>query len=107
MTSWDSTVALAYAAEELLFAAQALTTELMPQEQALRVAHSHLHGLLDHEHFLPYDLGRRIEALDASYADRENSGTSDKASATALTGATFEMLGDVRNRLAQCERKRA
>jgi hypothetical protein len=31
MPDWDTTIALACAAEELLFAAQALTTDLMPR----------------------------------------------------------------------------
>lgn len=103
MTGWDGKVALAYAAEELLFAAQALTADLLSQERGLHLAHSHLHVLAEHERFLPADLARQIAALDARYTDRENSGATDSASAAALTGATFAVLGEVQHRLSVCQ----
>jgi hypothetical protein len=96
MLTWDNTVALAFAAEELLFAVQAITSDSISQERGFEIAHSHVRSLSAHRGSLPAEIAGRIEVLDASYTDRENSDCTDIASAKSLVAATLNLLGDVR-----------
>ncbi len=104
MLTWDNNVALAFAAEELLFAAQALTSDSISQERRFEMAHSHVHILSGHRRSLPSEIADRIEVLDASYTDRENSGGTDIASAMTLVAATLNLLGDVHVLCANSQR---
>ena len=100
MSTWDNRVALAFAAEELLFAAQAITSDSISQEQGFDIAHSRLRILSQHGRSLPADIAGRLAALDSSYTDREESGATDLSGATAIIAATLGLLGDVQNRLS-------
>ena len=100
MNTWDDNVTLCYAAEELLFVAQALTANLMRREQGLLLAHSHLHNLLQYKSSLPGDIGRSMEALDTHFSDWEKAGAADRDGAMTLTASTLSLLGDVQNHLA-------
>lgn len=96
---WDTAVALAYAAEELDLAAQALTTDLIRREHGLVVAHGHLHELLQHERYLPAAIGTRLRNLDALYAEWENSAATDANRRDSVTLATKSVLSDVQDLL--------
>jgi hypothetical protein len=97
--SWDTTVALAYAAEELVFAAQALTTDLMPRDDSLSAAHRHLYELLQHQRYLPSEIRSRLRNLDALYAECENSPATGVKHRHSVTLATMAVLSDVRDLL--------
>ncbi len=99
VSAWDTNVALAFAAEELLFAAQAITSDSISQERGFGIAHSRLRILSEHGRSLPVDIADRVAVLDASYTDRENSGATDTIGAMAIVAATLNLLGDVQNRL--------
>ena len=103
MLSWDTQVALAYAAEELFLTAQALTTEFFSRDRALVEAHEHLHGLLQHERYLPARIGTRLRILDASYSRRQDSGAQDRAGADVLAASTMSVLSDIRDALAESD----
>ena len=105
MSTWDSNVALAFAAEEPLVAAQAITSESISKEQPFGIAHSRVRILSEHGRSLPSDIVDRIAVLDDSYTDRENSGATHTVGAMAIVAATLDLLGDVQNRLLQSERK--
>ena len=103
MLSWDTQIALAYAAEELFLTAQALTTHFLSQDRALVEAHQHLHGLLQHERYLPAQIGARLRNLDASYSRREDSGAQDREGADVLAANTMSVLSDIRDVLAESD----
>lgn len=105
MSDWDTSIALAFAAEELLFAAQAITSDSMSQERGFGIAHSRLHNLSQHGRELPSDIAGRITALEASYQDREDAHATDSVGATAIIAATLGLLGDVQNRLTESQRQ--
>jgi hypothetical protein len=98
-SAWDTTVALAYAAEELVFAAQALTSDFIAREHGLGVAHRHLHELLEHERHLPSDIARRLRNLDALYVEWEHSPATDANPPLSIVLATTTLLSHVRDRL--------
>ena len=100
MTTWDTNVALAFAAEELLFAAQAITSDSISREQGLAIAHYRVRVLSENGKSLPSDIADRVAVLDASYSDRESSGATDTIGSMSLVAATLDLLGDVRSRLA-------
>jgi hypothetical protein len=106
MSTWDTNVALAFAAEELLFAAQAITSDSISQEQSFGIAHYRVRVLSENGKSLPADISKRIAVLDASYTDRENAGTTDTAGAMAIVAATLDLLGDVQNRLRDSQHNR-
>ena len=107
MTTWDTTIALSYAAEELLVAAQALTTDLMSREDGIGVAHFHLRILLQHQHSLPAAIGRQVKQLDAIYVGQEGSEATAQEMADSLTIATMAVLGGVRDALTVEQEKMA
>ena len=102
--SWDTTVALAYAAEELVFAAQALTTDRVPRDDSLSVAHRHLYELLQHQRYLPSEIRSRLRNLDALYAEWENFPAAGAKRRPSVTLATMAVLSDVRDLLHGQER---
>ena len=105
MTTWDTTIALSYAAEELLVAAQALTTDLMSRQDGIVVAHAHLRILLQHQHSLPVAIGKQVEQLDAIYIRQEGSDATAQETADSLTIATMAVLGGVRDALTVSQDK--
>ncbi|HZU22271.1 MAG TPA: hypothetical protein VE998_05520 [Terriglobales bacterium] len=59
---WDDVLALGYAAEQLFFAAQLLTSDMVPLDQAVHAAcERHIGGLLRLKHLLPAELVHRLE----------------------------------------------
>jgi hypothetical protein len=106
MTSWDTTIALSYAAEELLVAAQALTTDLMSRQDGIIVAHAHLRILMKHQHSLPSAIGDEVAQLDAVYARQADSNAADQERADSLTIATMAVLGGVRDALTVEQERR-
>jgi hypothetical protein len=103
MSTWDTNVALAFAAEELLFAAQAITSDSIPQDRGLGIAHYRVRVLSENGKSLPPDIARRVAVLDANFADRETSGTAGTDGTMSIVAATLDLLGDVRNRLADSQ----
>lgn len=95
--NWDMTVALAFASEELLFAAQALSSELIDSKHGFIVAHRHLHGLLRHERYLPSDIRDRLQTLGALYLESERFSSTDPKGTQKVTVATMAVLSDVRD----------
>lgn len=67
---WDSAVSLAFAAEQLFAAAQLLTSDLVPWNEALRIAyHRHLVPLIENDDFLPEDIRDKMLEARRSYDD--------------------------------------
>jgi hypothetical protein len=74
---WDSAITLAFAAEHLFEAAQLLTSDLVPWEQALKIAHEqHMMPLLENDSFLPETIRARLLAAHHSYLNAEAEGMS-------------------------------
>jgi hypothetical protein len=70
--TWDGTVALAYAAEQLFAAAQLLTSDRIPADHALRVScEQHISGLMEYREFLPKAIGTELEAAYSLCSDRK------------------------------------
>lgn len=95
MSTWDTNIALAFAAEELLIAVQAITSDALSPERGLGVAHYRVKIVSENGQSLPPGIAARVAVLDASYSDRENSGASDKAGTKAIVAATQKLLSDV------------
>ena len=67
---WDSAITLAFAAEHLFEAAQLLTSDLVPPERALKIAHEqHMVPLLENDTFLPPVIRGKLLAAQTSYVD--------------------------------------
>jgi hypothetical protein len=65
---WDSAITLAFAAEHLFEAAQLLTSDLVPPERALKIAHEqHMVPLLENDTFLPPVIRGKLLAAQESY----------------------------------------
>jgi hypothetical protein len=74
---WDSAITLAFAAEHLFEAAQLLTSDLVPWEKALKIAHEqHMVPLLENDSFLPEAIRARLLAAQASYLKAQSDGLS-------------------------------
>ncbi|MBV8205216.1 MAG: hypothetical protein JO041_00345 [Acidobacteria bacterium] len=59
---WDDVLALGYAAEQLFVAAQLLTSDTVPPEEAVHSAcEQHIGRLLEFRPLLPVDLAHRLE----------------------------------------------
>ncbi len=92
----DMKIALMYAEEELSLAVQALISP-----EPISVAYRHLFHLLQHQLFLPSEIGKCLLSLDAIYSRREDTGLTDAAGADALTTATRAVLDAVRDELGK------
>lgn len=65
---WDSAITLAFAAEHLFEAAQLLTSDLVPPQRALKIAHEHhMVPLLENDTFLPSQIRGKLLAAQKSY----------------------------------------
>lgn len=74
---WDSAITLAFAAEHLFEAAQLLTSDLVPWEKALNIAHEqHMVPLLENDSFLPEAIRARLLAAQNSYLKAQSDGMS-------------------------------
>lgn len=72
---WDSAITLAFAAEHLFEAAQLLTSDLVPPNEALRIVHArHLLPLLENDSFLPDHLREKLVAADEEYQNARAEG---------------------------------
>ena len=67
---WDSAITLAVAAEHLFEAAQLLTSDVVPPQRALKIAHEqYMVPLLENDTFLPPDIRGKLLAAQKSYVD--------------------------------------
>lgn len=107
MTGWDTTIALAFAAEELLFAAQAITSDAISPGHGFGIAHYRIRVVSENGGSLPADIARRVALLDSNYTDRESSGATDTAGANSIVAATLDLLSNVQSRLAKSQRDAA
>lgn len=105
LVDWDTAIALAYAAEQLFVAAQALTSDLVSKEQGLKTADTRLLALLDNEQFLPTRIRDRLRRLHQSYAN-DQARRLDDAAAHDLSRETMGLLREVRDVLAWVETQR-
>ena len=97
---WDSAITLAFAAEHLFEAAQLLTSDLVPPERALKIAHEdHLVPLLENDTFLPPDIRRRLLAAQQSYVDATSKEFS-REFARELASELMNILGEVTGTLS-------
>jgi hypothetical protein len=67
--NWDTSVTLAFAAEQSLAAAQLLTSDKIAPLDALRLSYDeHISSLLTHTHFLPIGITARLRNARSKYA---------------------------------------
>jgi hypothetical protein len=90
--TWDGTVALAYAAEQLFTAAQLLTSDRIPADHALRVScEQHISRLMEYREFLPKGIGTELEAAYVLCNDKEHVEIS-KEDAQQLASRVMDLL---------------
>ena len=78
--NWDTAVTLAFAAEQSFAAAQLLTSNMITQQEALRLSYDkYISPLLEHTRFLPLSIAARLRSAHAKYvhADKKGIGTED------------------------------
>jgi hypothetical protein len=91
---WDSAITLAYAAEQLFAAAQLLTSDIVPWNRALRIAHErHLAPLLENERFLPERIRDRLLEAQRSYLRAKSAGIT-REYARQLASELMSILND-------------
>ncbi len=98
---WDTAIALAYAAEQLFVAAQALTSDLVSTEHGLSVADSRLGALVENSGLLPNSIRQRVLHLHDCYLRYRIETRRDPASANSLANATLSTVGEIRDVLNQ------
>jgi hypothetical protein len=103
---WDTAIALAYAAEQLFIAAQALTSDLVSTDQALSVADARLTALLQNAEFLPDGIGLRVRKLHDCYLRRRAAAHQDASIARSLANDTMSALEEIRDALSGMKRHR-
>ena len=103
---WDIAIALAYAAEQLFIAAQALTSDLVSTEQGLAVADARMGALLDNGRFLPPPISQRVRTLHAAYVNNRGTRCLEPRVAGALAQQTLSVLSEIRDVLANVENRR-
>ena len=98
---WDSAVSLAFAAEQLFAAAQLLTSDLVPANQALELVHErHLVPLLDNGDFLPEPVRHQIVEAQHSYNTAVSKGLT-RDFARCLASELMKILSEVTGILKQ------
>ena len=75
VASWDTAVALAFAAEQSFAAAQLLTSNTITPQEALRLSYEeYVSPLLEHTRFLPLSMTARLRRAHAEYVRAEKRG---------------------------------
>jgi hypothetical protein len=103
---WDTAIALAYAAEQLFIAAQALTSDLVSKDQGLSIADSRISALLQNAEFLPDGIGQRVRQLHHSYLRRRAAAHQNASIARSLANDTMSALAEIRDVLSGMEQNR-
>jgi len=103
---WDTAIALAYAAEQLFIAAQALTSDLVSTDHGLSLADSRISALLQNSEFLPTPIGQRVHKLHDSYLRRRAAAHQDASIARSLANDTMAALAEIRDVLSGMEQNR-
>ncbi|HEX6465664.1 MAG TPA: hypothetical protein VFZ99_00075 [Terriglobales bacterium] len=66
--NWDTAVSLAYAAEQLVLAAQLLTSDIMPLSKAVATVYErHVPAILEHKKWLPFDVAQQLADAFSDY----------------------------------------
>lgn len=92
---WDSAITLAFAAEHLFEAAQLLTSDLVPPQRALKIAHEqHMVPLLENDTFLPPVIRGKLKAAQNSYVDATSQGFS-RDFARELASELMNILAEI------------
>jgi hypothetical protein len=100
---WDGSVALAYAAEQLFAAAQLLTSDRIPADQALRAScEQHISALLEYREFLPPVLATELEAAHSICTEKITSAIR-KEDVQQLSVRVMELLRNISRVLNQVE----
>ncbi len=103
---WDNVVALSYAAEQLFMAAQLLTSNTVPVQQAVtQTCDEHLCRLLDYRELLPEPTTRAILECLETCARMRGSGQIELGAAQRLAGSIRNVLGDIHRLLAEVDRR--
>ena len=103
---WDTAIALAYAAEQLFVAAQALTSDLVSTDRGLSVADSRLGALLDNSELLPKRIREKVFHLHDSYLRYRTAARFDLESANTLASATMSTVEEIRDVLNERDETR-
>ena len=103
---WDTAIALAYAAEQLFVAAQALTSDLVSTERGLRVADSRLGALMENSGLLPNRIRERVLHLHDRFLRCRRENRLDSASAESLASATMSTVEEIRDVLNDVDEHR-
>jgi hypothetical protein len=101
---WDTTIALAYAAEQLFIAAQALTSDLVSTDHGLSIADTRLTALLENAEFLPNSVTRQVRDLHECYFRRRTAAHRDASVARSLATDTMAALEKIRGELSGMRR---
>jgi hypothetical protein len=101
---WDTTIALAYAAEQLFIAAQALTSDLISTDHGLSIADARLTALLENAEFLPNSVTRQVRKLHECYLRRSTAAHGDASIARSLAIDTMSTLEEIRGELSGMRR---
>jgi hypothetical protein len=73
--NWDTAVTLAFAAEQSFAAAALLTSNVITQQEALRLSYDkYISPLLEHTRFLPLSITARLRSAQAKYLHAEKRG---------------------------------
>jgi hypothetical protein len=102
---WDTAIALAYAAEQLFIAAQALTSDLVSTGHGLSVADARINALLQNSEFLPAAISQRVRKLHDCYLRRRAVAHQDASIARSLANDTMLALAEIRDVLSGMEQR--
>ncbi len=92
---WDSAITLAFAAEHLFEAAQLLTSDLVPPNEALHIAHDrHIVPLLENACRLPADIREKLVAARHDYLNATADGLT-RNFARHLASELMELLSEI------------
>ena len=93
--NWDSTITLAFAAEQLFAAAQLLTSDFVPWNRALRIAYErHLVPLLDNDSLLPENIRDKMLEAHRSYVSAKSRGLT-REFARELASQLMDILREI------------
>jgi hypothetical protein len=93
--NWDTSVTLAFAAEQSLAAAQLLTNSKIAPLDALRLSYDkYISSLLTHAHFLPIGVTARLRNAKSKYARAAETGINTEE-ARRLTSELMVILREM------------